>query len=1026
MPGVPRLAKILAAVPLVVAVATIILSGTAAADPVTVRGGGHEGYGRLVFNWPAPVSYEASLNGDRLTLRFGRPLEGSVTDGLGPVREYVRRTAVIEGGLGVVLDLTRAYGLRHFSLGSAVVVDFLDAAEDVAPEAGGTAAPGQATAAPRGTTSPTVPIRTGEHKDFSRIVFDWPRTVDYRVSQEGTQVSVSFQAPGRLALAGLRAGRPTRVSRVEGSGDGPSPSVMLTVPAGVGAKGFRVGPKIVVDLRDGTAASPPPSPPSSPPPLPPPSQTDVASTAPAEPAEAEAPEPTAAPVEAVEVAAIESTAPAETPPAAAPAEAPPATAPAEASSVPPAQGPPADTAVAATTESAPSDSPGTVAAPTAEAASGKPDSVAALGGPRPLDLTPPNKSAADPEGTGVAEADSAEQVPQGENDVVVDFRFDWEEPVAAAVFHRAGALWVVFDKARAVDLAALQQRGGNLVRAVDSLPVERATVLRLDTVAGVNPSLRRDGLAWILEFRQQAFQVATPIETLPQPNSPIGSRVFLPVTEPGRAIPLVDPAIGDNLVAVPVVPLGHGISQARRFPQFQLLPTIQGIVVRPRIDDLRVRTLRQGVELTSAGGLSISSISARVRADLTIGSLRPLTRVFDLESWRNLTIEDFNETKQELQQVVARSSPDERESRRLDLARFYFAMGFEAESLGVLESVRRERPEIEELPEFRAMRGATSMMMGRQEDAAADLNHASLDDNDEGVFWRAALKAQTGDPVGAAATLKRKGGIVRPYPKPLKMPLGLVIADTAITVGDIRLAQQYLQVLANDEPDETQQAQIDYVTGRMAELAGDFDGAIIKWESVIDSRHRSARANAARARAELLMKTDEITRAAGIEILEGLRFAWRGDDFEFTLLRRLGDLYLAEERYREGLRTLRQAATYFREHEDASAVTQKMAETFSAMYMDDKADAIAPVSAIALYEEFKELTPAGERGDEMVRRFTSVRLKNRINSIGWLFAKRCICFRLPQVLDVWAFSRRGSPRGSVTKCRARRPGRGAS
>ena len=59
--------------------------------------------------------------------------------------------------------------------------------------------------------------------------------------------------------------------------------------------------------------------------------------------------------------------------------------------------------------------------------------------------------------------------------------------------------------------------------------------------------------------------------------------------------------------------------------------------------------------------------------------------------------------------------------------------------------------------------------------------------------------------------------------------------------------------------------------------------------------------------------------------------------------------------------------------------------------------------------------------------FTSVRFgKNRINSIGWLFAKRCICFRLPQVLDVWACSRRGSPRGSVTKCRARRPGRGAS
>ena len=569
---------------------------------------------------------------------------------------------------------------------------------------------------------------------------------------------------------------------------------------------------------------------------------------------------------------------------------------------------------------------------------------------------------------GPAAADSAEPVPAVDNLVVVDFRFDWEEPVAAAVFHRAGALWVIFDKTRAVDLAALQQRGGNLIRAVDSLPVERATVLRLDTVAGVNPSLRRDGLAWILEFRQQAFQVATPIETLPQPNSPVGSRVFLPVTEPGRAIPLVDPAIGDNLVAVPVVPLGHGVSQVRRFPQFQLLPTIQGIVVHPRIDDLRVRTLRQGVELTSAGGLSVSPISARLRSDLTIGSLRPLTRVFDLERWRNLTIEDFTEAKQDLQQVVARAGPDERERRRLDLARFYFSMGFEAEALGVLEFVRRERPEVAELPEFRAMRGASSMMMGREDDAAADLNHASLDENDEGIFWRAALKAQTGDPKGAAATLKRKGSIVRPYPKPLKMPLGLLIADTAITVGDIRHAQQYLQVLANDEPDENQLAQIDFVTGRMAELAGDFDGAIIKWENVIESRHRAARANAARAQAELLMKTDEITRSAGIDILESLRFAWRGDEFEFTLLRRLGDLYLAEDRYREGLRTLRQAATYFRQHEEASAVTRKMAETFFAMYMEDKADALAPVTAIALYEEFKELTPAGERGDEMVRK----------------------------------------------------------
>ena len=42
---------------------------------------------------------------------------------------------------------------------------------------------------------------------------------------------------------------------------------------------------------------------------------------------------------------------------------------------------------------------------------------------------------------------------------------------------------------------------------------------------------------------------------------------------------------------------------------------------------------------------------------------------------------------------------------------------------------------------------------------------------------------------------------------------------------------------------------------------------------------------------------------------------------------------------------------------------------------------------------------------------TKCPVKNRINSIGWLFAKRCICFRLPQVLDgMGIFSKRVTER----------------
>ena len=59
----------------------------------------------------------------------------------------------------------------------------------------------------------------------------------------------------------------------------------------------------------------------------------------------------------------------------------------------------------------------------------------------------------------------------------------------------------------------------------------------------------------------------------------------MPVPEPGNALAMIDPVVMDTLVVVPVIPLGHGIPQRREFVQFSVLPTAQGIVVVPKIDD---------------------------------------------------------------------------------------------------------------------------------------------------------------------------------------------------------------------------------------------------------------------------------------------------------------------------------------------------------------------------------------------------------------------------------------------------------
>ena len=113
----------------------------------------------------------------------------------------------------------------------------------------------------------------------------------------------------------------------------------------------------------------------------------------------------------------------------------------------------------------------------------------------------------------------------------------------------------------------------------------------------------------------------------------------------------------------------------------------------------------------------------------------------------------------------------------------------------------------------------------------------------------------------------------------LKVPLGLLIVEAAIDIGDIKQANHYLELLGTEEVNAAQQGKQAYIQGRLKELEGEFDAAIASWEQAMASPHVPSRAKATVARAELLLKQEQMTPLEAIEELEKLRFAWRGDDF---------------------------------------------------------------------------------------------------------------------------------------------------
>jgi hypothetical protein len=100
--------------------------------------------------------------------------------------------------------------------------------------------------------------------------------------------------------------------------------------------------------------------------------------------------------------------------------------------------------------------------------------------------------------------------------------------------------------------------------------------------------------------------------------------------------------------------------------------------------------------------------------------------------------------------------------------------------------------------------------------------------------------------------------------------------------------------------------------------------------------------------------------------LEALRYLWRGDTFEFDLLSKLGHLYFDVAQPRKGLLTLRQAATHFPDHPKAKQAADDMTAEFRELYLGGGADKLSPLTAVALYDEFRELTPPGAEGDRMI------------------------------------------------------------
>lgn len=84
----------------------------------------------------------------------------------------------------------------------------------------------------------------------------------------------------------------------------------------------------------------------------------------------------------------------------------------------------------------------------------------------------------------------------------------------------------------------------------------------------------------------------------------------------------------------------------------------------------------------------------------------------------------------------------------------------------------------------------------------------------------------------------------------------------------------------------------------------------------------------------------------------------------------LGRLYMEESRYRDAFNVMRTAMKVQPDSEATRTIQDEAATAFNSIFLGNKGDQMPAIEALSLFYDFRELTPIGRKGDEMIRRLT--------------------------------------------------------
>jgi tetratricopeptide (TPR) repeat protein len=268
------------------------------------------------------------------------------------------------------------------------------------------------------------------------------------------------------------------------------------------------------------------------------------------------------------------------------------------------------------------------------------------------------------------------------------------------------------------------------------------------------------------------------------------------------------------------------------------------------------------------------------------------------------------------------------------------------------------------------MRAVANLMMRRSDEALKDLANPLIGKQHESQIWRAMAYTDQGKWAEAREAFIGLDASIGTLPLELQRVVLRSAVRTSIEARDFSTASAELNEFDQVGVPPELTGAIAVLRGRLAEALGRNDDALQAYRFAAAATNRPSAAAGRLRELALRYRLGDLPSAEVIAELETLTTVWRGDDTESEALQFLARLYTQEGRYRDAFHVMRTAMKAHPNSEMTRRIQEEAAATFDQLFLAGKGDGLPAIEALSLFYDFKELTPVGRRGDEMIRRLT--------------------------------------------------------